>query len=242
MKMYASAAATLMFFCLLSPTSALRAQDTLLGHHKINLRLKPLPAAEVLNVLSVRSKTVAQGAEPQADEGRPWEVDGAEQLDGIVVTVNFAETPVPRVVAETLGCIGFAYTERGNRIVIEKAARELPADRCLSVSRAAAPALASDRTATEKTHSWQFADISALEFIDIVSSASQRPIVWPFTQTELLRNIKLRVNVSNMPAASVLKNLFECIGWKYQQTGAGISAFKADEAPVQGECHGFTVL
>jgi hypothetical protein len=242
--MYAKIAATLALFCLLSLTLPLRAQDTLLGQHKINLRLKPLPAAEVLNALSVRSKAVAGARQQQADQGHPWEVAGAEQLEGIVVAVEFVETPVQQVVAEILGCIGFAYTEQGNHIVIEKAARALPADRCRSVSRAAARALAGVRTATspEKNHSWQFAAISALEFIETLSSASQRPIVVPFTQTGLLRNIKLRVNVSNMPEAEVLKNLFGCIGWKYEQTGAGISAFAAETAPPHAECHGFTVL
>ena len=42
---------TLLCCCLLFPASSLRAQDSVLGQHKINLQLTPLPAAEVLNVL-----------------------------------------------------------------------------------------------------------------------------------------------------------------------------------------------
>lgn len=238
------AAASFVFCCLLSPASSLRAQATLLGQHKINLKLKPLPAAEVLNVLSLRSKSVAQRAEPPADEGRAWEVDGAEQLAGIVVAVDFAATPVPQVVAETLGCIGFAYTERDDRIVIERAVRALPADRCRSVSRVSQSALATGQTqpAAQQKYSWQLASISALEFIKSFSSESRQNIVWPYTQTELLRNIELRVNIAGMSQAEVLKNLFGCIGWQYEQTSAGISAFKADGALPATDCHGFTVL
>lgn len=234
----------LMFCCLISLTQALRAQDSLLGQHKIDIRLRPLPAAEVLNVLSVRSKAAAHSAAPQADVGRPWEVAGAEQLAGIVVAVDFVQTPVQQVVSEILGCIGFAYTEQGNRIVIEKAAEALPAVRCDSVSRASGSAVASSDTerAAEKTYSWQFAAKSAREIIDILSRESGRSIVLPYTQTEQLRNIKLRVNVANMSEGEVLKNLFGCIGWTYEQTNGGISAFKADRAPPAAECHGFTVL
>ena len=75
--MIARTTATLTSFLLLSLTVSVRAQDSLLGQHKINLELKPLPAAEVLHILSFRSKTVAQQAEPATDAGRAWEVEGA---------------------------------------------------------------------------------------------------------------------------------------------------------------------
>lgn len=236
-------AVTSTFLCLLALTSAPAAQNTLLGNHKINLKLKPIPAAAVLNVLSVRSQTVAQLAEPPPDEGRPWVVAGAEHLDGIVVTVDFVETPVPQVIAETLGCIGFAYTERGDRIVIERAARALPADRCRSVSRVHASAVGSRHAepSPDRKYSWQLASISALDFIDTFSLESGHSIVVPFTQTGLLRNIQMRVSVSDMTGGEVLRNLFGCIGWKHEETNGGISAFKADGAPA-AECRGFTVL
>ena len=242
--MIARTTAASTFVLLLSLTSSLRAQDSLLGEHKINLQLKPLPAAEVLNILSVRSKAVAQQAEPSKDTGRAWEVDGADQLEGIVVKVDFAETPVSQVIATMLGCIGFAFTEQGNRIVIARAARALPAERCGSVSRISTNAVARDQrqAAPERAYSWQFATTSALDFIKTFSAASGRNIIWPYTQTELLQTIKLRVNVSNMPETEVLQNLFGCIGWKYQQTGADISAFKADAALPPTECRGFIVL
>ena len=96
--MLAKVAATVTFLCLLSLPLSLRAQDSLLGHHKINLELKPLPAAEALTLLSVRSKSAAHSADRPADAGGVWEVEGAEQLAGIVVKVHFVETPVSQVV------------------------------------------------------------------------------------------------------------------------------------------------
>ena len=240
--MLAKAAATVTFLCLFSLPLSLRAQDSLLGHHKINLELKPLPAAEVLNLLSVRSKSAAHSADRPADAGREWEVAGAEQLAGIVVKVDFVAAPVSQVVAEILGCIGFAYTEQGNRIVIEKAARALPADRCGSVARLPAAAIASGQTLPARTYSWQLASTSALEFIETFSQQSRLNIVVPFTQTELLRKTQLRVNVASMSEAEVLQNLFGCIGWKYRQTGAEISAFAADGTPAPTQCRGFTIL
>jgi hypothetical protein len=174
---------SLLMLCLLTSLSAtLHAQDSLLGQHKIDLELKPLPAAEVLNILSLRSKAAAHSATPQGDVGRPWEVIGAEQLAGILVAVDFVLTPVQQVVAEMLGCIGFTYTESGQNVVV------------------------------------------------------------PFTQTEHLRNTRLRVHVAGMTEAQVLQNLFGCIGWKYEQTSAGIAAFEASAATPAAECHGFTVL
>lgn len=163
--MTAKIAATATFSCLLALALPLRAQDSLLGHHKIDLELEPLPAAEVLNLLSVRSKSAAHSANRPADAGRAWEVTGAEQLEGIVVKVNFVATPVSQVVAETLGCIGFAYQEQDNHIVIEKAAQALPADSCRSVSRVSASASGRTRPAPDRKYSWQFASISALEFM-----------------------------------------------------------------------------
>ena len=241
--MLAKIAATVTFLCLFSLPLSLRAQDSLLGHHKINLELKPLPAAEVLTLLSLRSKSAAHSADRPADAGRAWEVAGAEQLEGIVVKVDFVATPVSQVVAEILGCIGFAYEERVNRIVIEKAAQRLPADRCRSVSLVSASAIASGgqaKAALGEKYSWQFASISALEFISIFARQSGQNIVVPATQQELLRDVKLRVNISDMSAAEVVKDLFGCIAWDYQQTSAGISAFKG--APRASECRGFTVL
>jgi hypothetical protein len=121
---------TLLYCCLLALTSSVQAEDGLLGRHKIDLRLKSLPATEVLNLLSVRSKAVGQLPESVADRGRPWLIEGADKLDGIVVVVNFSATPVQQVVAEILGCIGFGYTEHGDRIVIEQQAHTLPPDQC----------------------------------------------------------------------------------------------------------------
>jgi hypothetical protein len=237
--MIAKIAASLTFFCL---ASAAQAQDSLLGQHQINLKLKPLPAAEVLNVLSVRSKAAAHSADRPADAGRAWEVAGAEQLAGIVVQVDFVGTPVSQVVAETLGCIGFAYREQGDRIVIEKAAQTLPADRCRSVSRMSASSIAASQAkpAPDSRYSWQFASISAAEFLSTFSRETGQNIVVPATQNELLHNIKLRVNISELSAAEVLQNLFGCIGWNYEQTSAGISAFKGAQPAT--ECRGFTVL
>jgi hypothetical protein len=240
--MIAKPTKAMLTFCCLLLTSAPAAQDTLLGRHTINLKLKPLPAAEVLNVLSVRSRAVAQLAQPPLDEGRPWTVAGAEQLDGIVVTVDFVETPVPQVIAETLGCIGFTYEEQGDRIVIERASQALPADRCRSVSRVQAAALGSHtEPSPNRKYSWQLASISALDFVHAFSTQSGQSIVWPFQQTGLLRGIQLRVNIVDMTAAEVLQNLFGCIGWKYEQTSSSVAAFNADAEPAD-ECRGFTVL
>ena len=230
--------------CLLSLASPLHAQDSLLGQHKINLQLKPLPAAEVLNVLSVRSRSVGKVTEPTAESGRPWNVEGADQLQGIVVTVNFVATPVEQVVAETLGCIGFAYTERGDRIVIEKSAQAMPADQCRSVTRmtAAEAASAPGEPAPEQRYSWHLQSISALEFIKMFASEARLNIVWPYQQTELLRNTRLRVDVSDMHKDDVLKNVLGCIGWDFERTNADVSAFKAATLASEGECQGFSVL
>ena len=234
---------SLLMLCLLTSLAAtLHAQDSLLGQHKIDIRLKPLPAADVLNVLSLRSKAAAHSAAPQGDVGRPWEVAGAEQLAGIVVAVDFLQTPVQQVVAEILGCIGFGYTEQGNRIVVEKAAQALPADRCRSVSRISGSAGAHAEPAPEKLYSWQFASKSALEFVEIFSRESGQNVVVPYTRTEQLRNIRLRVDVADMTADQVLQNLFGCIGWKYERTGTDIAAFEARDVSPATQCHGFTVL
>lgn len=240
----AKAAVPVTFLCLLSLSSSLCAQDTLLGRHTINLSLKPLPAGEVIKLLSLRSKTVARLAEPPADEGRPWEVDGAELLESTVIAVNFTETPVHQVVAETLGCIGFAYTEHGDRIVIERAAQTLPADRCRSVSRVSAAAAASGHKepSPKKKYSWHLASISALEFIKAFSQETGQNIVVPFAQTKLLQNITLRVYVTDMPETEVLQNLLGCIGWKQEKTSGGLSVFKAEGALSPSECRGFAVL
>jgi hypothetical protein len=236
-------AASLTFLLLLSLTFSLRAQDSLLGQHKIDLKLGPLPAAEALNILSARSKSVAQQAEQAADAGRAWEVAGAEQLEGIIVQLDFVATPVSQVITTTLGCIGFTFTEQGNRIVIARAARARPIERCDSVVRISTNSVVSPQmqASSEKTYSWQFASTSALEFIKTFSRASGRNIVWPYSQTDLLRAIELRVNVADMHEAEVLQNFFGCIGWKYQQAGSEISAFKADAA-LPAECRGFIVL
>jgi hypothetical protein len=66
--------------------------------------------------------------------------------------------------------------------------------------------------------------------------------VWPYQQTELLRNITLRVNVSDMRQDDVLKNVLECIGWEFERTNADVSAFKAATPRSEGECQGFSVL
>jgi hypothetical protein len=221
----------------------LHAADSILGQHKIDLHLKPLPAAEVLNVLSARSKTVAQVSTPSAETGRPWVVEGAEQLQGIVVSVNFAATPIEQVVAGTLGCVGYTYTEHGDRIVIEKAAQVLPPERCQSVTRVAAASVSS--TAAERTpgkrYSWHLQSVSALEFIKKFAGESQLNIVWPYTQTDLLGNIRLRVNITDMREDEVLKNMLGCIGWDFERTNRDVSAFNADK-PQPAECHGFAIL
>lgn len=235
---------TLLCWCLLSLASPLQAQESLLGQHKIDLRLKPLPAAEVLNVLSTRSKGVGQVETPSAEWGRPWKVEGADQLQGIVVTVNFVATPVEQVVAQTLGCIGFAYAERGDHIVIEKSSHALPPDQCQSVTRVSAAELASTprEPVPERRYSWHLQSISALEFIKMFAAESRLNIVWPYQQTELLRDITLRVDVSDMRQDDILKNVLGCIGWEFERTNADVSAFKAATPRSEGECQGFSVL
>lgn len=235
---------TLLCCCLLFLASSLRAQDSVLGQHKINLQLKPLPAAEVLNVLSVRSKSVGKVTEPTTESGRPWNVEGADQLQGIVVTVNFVATPVEQVVAQTLGCIGFAYAERGDHIVIEKSSHALPPDQCQSVTRVSAAELASTprEPVPERRYSWHLQSISALEFIKMFAAESRLNIVWPYQQTELLRDITLRVDVSDMRQDDILKNVLGCIGWEFERTNADVSAFKAATPRSEGECQGFSVL
>jgi hypothetical protein len=221
------------------------AKNSVLGQHTLNLQLKPTPVGEVLKLLSGRSKAVAklpEGLRP-ADEGRPWEVDGADKLGGIVVAVNFVETPVEQLVAQLLGCVGFGYVESGDRIAIEKSAQTIPAEQCTSVSRVSPPPSASATSASysARMHSFDFEAIPALDFIERFSNEATKGIVVPSGQTEYLKNITLRVKVVDMPEDDVLRNMFGCIGWTFDNTRMAYVAFKSD-ARVQRECRGFSVL
>lgn len=235
---------TLLLCGFLATASQVHAQDSILGQHRIDLRLKPLPAADVLSILSVRSRSVGHVTEPTAEWGRPWTVEGADALQGIVVTVNFTATPVQQVVEETLRCVGYTYAEQDDRIVLEKAAQTAPSDQCRSVTRVSAAELPGgpQQRATDRRYSWHLQSISALDFIKMFSSESGLNIVWPYQQTELLRGIQLRVNVARMREDDVLKSVLGCIGWEYERTNGGVSAFRVDAPLASGKCQELTIL
>jgi hypothetical protein len=241
--------ATLVVMCFfllaLMSSPSVRAQDSVLGQHTVNLRLKQIPVGEVLKILSGRSKAVAKqpdGVRP-TDEGRPWEIDGADKLDGIFVGVNFVETPVEQMVKQLLGCVGFSYVEQGERITIEKSALMLPADQCTSVTRALPPGAASAdvTSASTRKFSFQFESISAHEFVMNFSNEAKQNVTGPFDDIQSLKDIKLRVKVVDMQEEDVLKNALGCIGWKSEKTRMGYVISKSDN-PIPRECSGFSIL
>lgn len=229
---------------VISAPQAVQAQRSALGYHTINLRLKPSPVADVLSILSARSKVTAKLPEGQRlDEGRAWEVDGADKLDGIVVAVNFVETPVEQLVTQLLGCVGYGYSEVGDRISIEKISETLPVEQCKSVTQVALAegAVVSSRPSIERQYSFQLESISALDFIKSFSNDTRQNVLIPYEKVDSLKNIKVSVNLADMAETEVLKNFLECIGWKYERTNAGYIASESAESRLR-ECHGFRIL
>lgn len=224
-----------LLLTLAYPTPALL-QSELLGNHTINLRLKPMPAADVIDLLAARSRMVAKLSDGgPADEGRPWEVEGADQLAGLVVAVHFVETPVTQAVTQLLGCLGFEHTEQGNRVLIRKSARTLSAEQCRSVQQVATPEKPSP-AAADRRYSWRFDSISALELMQQFSSEAGLNLVVPFVERDRLEALKLRVAVAEMSEAEALSNLFGCIGWTYERTDSALVARPAIEPRPAREC------
>lgn len=237
------AGTALLLTCLLVGSAASAAQtqtkDSLIGDHPINLQLRRLPVADVVRILSARSKGV------QAQSGRPaWEVDGLDKLDDLFVETDFVLTPVNKVVAEVLGCVGFAYRENGNRIEIVEAERRLSAGECPH-TKVATSAAADRRPARspEKTYSWRFESISAAEFLQLLATAAQSNIVRTHTAEAdaYLADKMLRVDVSNMTELEMLGNMLACIGWTYEKTDVGYLVYAAAGRPLNAECRGFAV-
>jgi hypothetical protein len=233
-----------MLLTLLVGSAASAAQtqtkDSLVGDHPINLKLRRLPVADVVRILSARSKGV------QAQSGRPaWEVDGLDKLDGLFVETDFVLTPVEKVVAEVLGCVGFAYREHGNRIEIVEAERKLSAGECAHTKVATSAAAADSRPARspEKTYSWRFESISAAEFLQLLATAAHSNILRTHTAEAdaYLADKMLRVDVSAMTELEVLGNMLACIGWTYEKTDVGYLVYDAAGRPLKGECRGFAV-
>ena len=216
-------------------------KGSLIGDHPINLKLRRLPVADVVRILSARSKGV------QAQSGRPaWEMDGLDKLDGLFVETDFVLTPVDKIVAEVLGCVGFAYREHGNRIEIVEAERKLSAGECPHTRVATSAAAANSRPASspEKTYSWRFESISAAEFLQLLASAAQSNIVRTHTAEAdaYLADKMLRVDVANITELEALGNMLACIGWTYEKTNVAYLVYEAAGRPLNGECKGFAVL
>jgi hypothetical protein len=234
----------LLLTCLLVGSAAgaapTQTKDSLIGDHPINLQLRRLPVADVVRILSARSKAV------QAQSGRPaWEVDGLDKLDGLFAETDFVLTPVNKVVAEVLGCVGFAYREHGNRIQIFEAERKLSAAECRYTKVATSAAAAQSRPARsqEKTYSWRFESISAAEFLQHLATAAQSNIVRTHTAEAdaYLADKMLRVDVANMTEREMLGNMLACIGWTYEKSDVGYLVYAAAGRPLNGECRGFAV-
>lgn len=216
-------------------------RDSVIGDHPMNLKLRSLPVADVIRILSARSKGV------QAQSGRPaWEVDGLDKLDGLFVETDFVLTPVDKVIAEVLGCVGFSYLEHENRIEIVAAARKLSAAECphITMSTSAAAAASRSTHSQEKTYSWRFESISAAEFLQLLAGASQTNILRTHTAEAdaYLAGKTLRVDVLNITKLEALGNMLACIGWTYEKTDVGYLVYEAAGRPLKGECMGFTVL
>jgi beta-lactamase regulating signal transducer with metallopeptidase domain len=224
-------------------TGAENPAGSLLGRHTINLRLKPMPAAQVLQMLSNRSKAVARMPDPPADEGRPWEVEGAGALDGLFVTVDFTETAVEEVVSQVLGCIGFGYRERDDRIELARIATPRSSNECRSVAMVSSPATASAQSsaAISKSYTWETASISAFDFVQRWSTETARNIMMLHSEVEELKQIPLRVSVSNMRDEEALGELVKCIGWTYEKTSIGFNLSKPERVSPS-PCRGFTLL
>ena len=235
-------------FCIVTTGLALaviatpaQSQNDLLGHHTINLRLKPMPAAQVLELLSARSHVMAKLKDAPADEGRPWTVEGASLLEGVTVKVEFVETPTHEAVSRLLGCIGFGYEERSDRIRIVSA-DTWPADRCRGVERVAtASAKTESARDPNKTYSWNFASISAFDFARHWATDTDRNVVVPNRENEEFKRIMLNVQLNNVRPQEALQALVRCIGYVVEARGDGfIITTSEDEEP--GSCHGFAVL
>lgn len=215
-------------------------EDSVIGDHAINLKLRPMPVADVLRLLSARSRAV------QAQSGQPaWQVDGLDKLDGLFIETDFALTPVDKVVAEVLGCVGFSYLEHGNRIEIVAAERKLRAAECPHITVSTAVAVGSrSAPSQQKTYSWQFESISAANFLRFLASAAQANILRTYTAEAdaYLADTMLRVDVSNITEREALGNMLACIGWTYEKTDVGYLVYEAAGRPLRGECKGFTVL
>lgn len=221
-------------------TSA-QSQNDLLGHHTINLRLKPIPAAQVLELLSARSHAMAKLKDAPADEGRPWTVEGASLLAGVTVKVEFVETPMHEVVSRLLGCIGFGYEERSDRIRIVSA-DTWPPDRCSGVERVATANANSESARDQnKTYSWSFASISAFDFARHWSNDTNRAVVVPNRENEEFKKIMLNVELRDVQAQDALQALARCTGYAVEMRGDGFIVTTSERARPES-CDGFEVL
>lgn len=236
-RSFALMVAVLVVLC----SASAHAQSDLLGRHTVNLRLKPMPAADVLNVLSMRSKAVDSLGVRHA-EGRPWDVDGAELLDGLVIAVHFVETPVEDQVARILGCLGFSYQENGDRIQIVKAARALSAGECESVKLVSPHA--SDNASLDRklNNTWKLESISGMDFIKRYAHDTHNMVKVPDEYIAALAQIRLRVEISGMNDGEVVENFANCIGWTLQSSSEGFVFTKPETVNARTPCQGFTVL
>lgn len=230
----------LLLAAVMSQTVAAQSSD-LLGRHTINLRLKPMPAAQVLDILSARSRATAQLKDAPSDEGRPWSVEGAALLEGVMVKVEIVETPLHEVVSRLLGCVGFAYEERGDRIRIT-AADTWPKDRCSGIERVATQ---SEQTTAvhdpNKTYSWSYASISAFDFVSRWATDTARGVVVPNRENEELRSLMLKVELKNVRAPAALEALARCIGYVVESRGDGFIVTTSKQAQP-ARCEGFEFL
>jgi hypothetical protein len=200
-----------------------------------------MSAADVLNVLSMRSKAVDSLGVRHA-EGRPWDVDGAELLDGLVIAVHFVETPVEDQVARILGCLGFSYQENGDRIQIVKAARALSAGECESVKLVSPHA--SDNASLDRklNNTWKLESISGMDFIKRYAHDTHNMVKVPDEYIAALAQIRLRVEISGMNDGEVVENFANCIGWTLQSSSEGFVFTKPETVNARTPCQAFTVL
>jgi hypothetical protein len=227
----------------LSTPVALSAQGSILGQHTVNVRLKPSPIRDVLAALSTRSKAIAKMPDEKrpADEGRAWDVVGVEKLDGIIIAIDFVETPVEQLVTQVLGCVGFAYTEVEDRIVIDRAEGALPRERCTSVTRYAQLDDNPSTSMAATKFSFHSESISAFDFIQVFSREMQRNVAVAYTDIDPMKKLKLRVSVADMPTDDVMTSLFDCIGWKLDKVGGAYFGSRP-ALSMPGTCKEFGVL
>ena len=209
------------------------AQPSVVGDHPINIKLKPLPADQVVKLISERSKAV------QAETG--WDVIGAEQLQHIIIDVDFEQVPVRQVLTEILGCSGFDFTEIGRRIEIKPRNHVFPPQQCIHVL--VNPTLTDSPPITTKQtlYSYEFEAISAADFIRQFSLDAGLNIVMADSKMNLQKQ-QLKISIESLPESVVMRKFFHCLGWEYHMVDNRVRAKYQGRSITTDPCTEFQLI